>query len=257
MLFLLGASAPVWGTCTFTSYNFTQTDDSYVDVPPSGHDPTTIYRDVDLSGTTSMTPSNCAPSQIKHYAVTYNQIGPGSGGYVTGAYVCVTCFTESHNVQTTPFVDEEVTSSQDSGDVNCTLNGQFFYVPSVGNDLEVATTKSIQVGQSTNFPQYWKLSAWCTPDSSPPDWNPNAINPQGGTVWPYYVSLNICQRRKSVAPGTPWNCFTTIRNPMVYPETNTNKSECTNFDLEKHVDIFVDTDYFTNTWLIIKTALGL
>jgi hypothetical protein len=111
------------------------------------------------------------------------------------------------------------------GQVFCTsLNGYLWESGLKGITLEEAITYSKNIGGS---PGNWQVDDWCTPESSPPDWQPRVAI--GRTNYPYWNSLTICKRASDSPRGAPWTCKpnpTTLSNGKI----DTNRQVCTNWD---------------------------
>jgi hypothetical protein len=138
----------------------------------------------------------CVPS-ARHYARAY-EVLDGVGGWITGAQVCTNCVTTAVNTMSQDWTNNGGHGTISIGsDVNCTATSGGAFVSNAPKqyDRETKRTKSINIGHWTNQPTWLKLDSWCTPESTPPDWNPNTFIPGSpNAVANFYRSETYCER---------------------------------------------------------------
>lgn len=139
----------------------------------------------------------CIPSNARHQAHATQSWDSGSpfttvnGGSVWGPQLCVTCnlYAESDGTATAydviidppPTIDWIVFEDDPGGEVLCTVAG-ILYHEGEFLDYEIAYTRDINTGVNrgtvscfqTDTCNVWNTNEYCTADTAPPDWNPNA-----------------------------------------------------------------------------------
>jgi len=93
--------------------------------------------------------------------------------------------------------DDPVLSGNDASiDMYCTLGGHFYDITDSAFDFEIAGTLSIKASTPTGGPNVWvtAVSAFCTTETSPPDFNPNTAVTAYFPTLSYFVGISPCIR---------------------------------------------------------------
>jgi len=211
-------------TCTPYPFNFTQVVDTTWSEPTDSNGPTVLYHSVTLSGTTQMAQS-CSPT-TRHYAKVYNVFN-GIGSWFIGAQVCTSCFTSASSTVTANFQQGQNGTASIGSEAWCTAAGRF--VSHVISD-DWVKVKTVKVHTKTlKTVATWNVESWCTPESSPPDFNPIAVyDTRAEAPADYYEGFTECWRPTSAAAGSPWNCHD-LPNAVI-TQTSQLRVICTKYD---------------------------
>lgn len=159
--------------------------------------------------------------------MAYNQLnrsGTLVGGWAYGSSGCPGCQIQAGSNQTMTLLQNQSLTVNEDGQVQCSVAGLFWSVAAPAYVVEEATTKSKKTGGSGGA---WHVLDWCSPKSTPPDWNPTIAASQYD--WPYYISVSVCSRPANAAKGTAWNCQPNP-SPVSAGSVDPSRPDCTNYD---------------------------
>lgn len=172
---------------------------------------TNYYADVQLvyQGNSTM-PQNCVSGTPQHTAhaaaqMTNNRTGDTVGGVLIagtpGAYNAN--ISATNEVWLSGIPGDEFDGDVE-GNVDCSVVGNFtsFNIPV---DFEIATTKSANIGASgLVYPFNIAIISYCTPSTTPPDFDPIYAGDEVPGGRPYYIGSAVCVSSKIFSPG--WHC---------------------------------------------------
>ncbi len=210
-------------------FNIYRTDSVTSDGTVNG---TTVFQTVTIDGYTQV---STMPPIVFHTPHIRNQIG-SSGGWYTGSSVCPGCYISYSNTQGAQ--PGNLLEDDNAGaEVVCSLAGIFFYSFEFFQ-LEVAYTRSLNTGvlrgtakcpNGQDTCNIWFIVSYCTPPTSPPDWNPSSYGIQNTypatSVW-YIDGITACVRIKGTGQAG-WVCLPSGAS-LSWPQSlNLSPANCT------------------------------
>ncbi len=103
--------------------------------------------------------------------------------------------------------DDPILGSNDAAiSMYCTVVGHFYDIFDSNFDFEIAGTLSIKTSAPTGGPTVWitPVSAFCTADTSPPDYNPHTAVTTYFPTLSYFVGISPCIRSPAISRN--WIC---------------------------------------------------
>jgi hypothetical protein len=157
---------------------------------------------------------NANKQYIQHWPSVQNQIG-SVGGWTQGPATCAECYISYQtNTDSGPLNQGQETTFTWEGQTYCGMAGIVFFSSENLLAAEIAYTRSLNTGilvgtATINGQQVkgWRILPYCTPPTSPPDWNPNLYYAPATLPYTavYFVDgISACVRINFT--GSPWFC---------------------------------------------------
>jgi len=164
---------------------------------------------------------------IQHWPSVQNQVG-SMGGWTQGPATCAECYISYQtNQDSGPLPQGQETTFTWEGQTYCGMAGIVFFSSESILAAEIARTRSLNTGilagttTINGQPQkVWRVLPYCTPATSPPDWNPTTYGAPADLTYTavYYVdSIAACVRINLT--GQPWFCLSPPGASIGWPQS--------------------------------------
>jgi hypothetical protein len=192
-----------------------------------------ISQQVEIDGYTEIHPSNyCRMSYATHTPRVTNLLG-STGGTQSGPSTCPTCYSSFSTTQVIVGIPGVLYMSDGDAAMVCSVAGTFF--DGGGNSkTEIALVRvhtkdytcgmvgGVEVCNVTSF------EAFCTPETTPPDYLPHGLVTTDNPPIPYYDMKTTCYTYSTQAPYS-WTCFPTAQGNIKPVVATPESGDCTKY----------------------------